>query len=148
MAHRSKWKPPSSFTDGGVARLRIHGEVHPDFTTISPSTELDLAAMVNGGICIGYSCSHYGHAKNVIAPGRARRMDEGESHDMYIIIKLISHEQCGYNRSAGTLESLQQLPWRGCQGPPLTGNLEVTLVPSGKVAYNKGCQKGDLVRMA
>ena len=33
--------------------------------------------MVNRGVCAEYTDAHYGHARNVIAPGRARRMDEG-----------------------------------------------------------------------
>ena len=38
---------------------------------------VDLAAMLNGGTVTGYSNAHYGHARNVIAPGRARVMAEG-----------------------------------------------------------------------
>ena len=41
------------------------------------SKEIDLAAMLNGGISVGYSDNHYGHARNVINPGRARIMAEG-----------------------------------------------------------------------
>ena len=35
-------------------------------------------AIVNGGDCVAYSDFRYGHARNVIAPGRASRMDEGK----------------------------------------------------------------------
>ena len=33
--------------------------------------------MSNGGACVGYSNKHYGHPRNMIAPGRARIMAEG-----------------------------------------------------------------------
>ena len=63
--------------DGGVARLRVHGEVVPDWSIVSEEERLDLVAMVNGRVSAEYTDAHYGHARNVIAPGRARRMDEG-----------------------------------------------------------------------
>ena len=65
--------------DGGIARLRVHGEVKPDWSNIDESEKLDLAAIINGGICVNYSDAHYGNASNVIAPGRARKMCEGMS---------------------------------------------------------------------
>lgn len=33
--------------------------------------------MLSGGKTVGYSDNHYGHARNVINPGRARIMAEG-----------------------------------------------------------------------
>lgn len=38
---------------------------------------IDLAAMENGGICVGYSNVHFGHARNLIQPGRAETMADG-----------------------------------------------------------------------
>lgn len=38
---------------------------------------VDLAAMENGGICVGYSNVHFGHARNLIQPGRAETMADG-----------------------------------------------------------------------
>lgn len=38
---------------------------------------VDLAAMENGGICVGYSDVHFGHARNLIQPGRAETMADG-----------------------------------------------------------------------
>src|SRR5690348_10621324 len=37
------------FPDGGVARLRVHGEVVPDDRRFDGRREVDLAAMENGG---------------------------------------------------------------------------------------------------
>lgn len=38
---------------------------------------IDLVAMENGGICVGYSDSHFGHARHLIQPGRAELMSDG-----------------------------------------------------------------------
>lgn len=38
---------------------------------------IDLAAMENGGTCIGYSNVHFGHARNLIQPGKAETMADG-----------------------------------------------------------------------
>ena len=43
----------------------------------SSSGEVDVAAMVNGGVTVACSDAHYGRASNLIAPGRAAKMDEG-----------------------------------------------------------------------
>lgn len=65
------------FPDGGIARLRVYGRVVPDWSTIKSDQQLDLLAMLNGGVCTGYSNAHYGHARNITNPGRARIMAEG-----------------------------------------------------------------------
>ena len=38
---------------------------------------VDLVALLNGATVLGFSDAHYGHARNVISPGRARIMAEG-----------------------------------------------------------------------
>jgi allantoicase len=65
------------FPDGGVARLRVHGEVVPDERTLSPNREVDLAAMANGGFVVACSDMHYGHRQNLILPGRSTHMGDG-----------------------------------------------------------------------
>ena len=62
------------FPDGGVARLRVRGEV---VRTLSSGALCDMAAVANGGVAIGASNVHYGRPSNMIAPGRAAKMDEG-----------------------------------------------------------------------
>lgn len=37
----------------------------------------DLAAMENGGAAVGWSNMHYGHPRNLIAPGTAVNMGDG-----------------------------------------------------------------------
>lgn len=65
------------YPDGGIARLRVYGRAVPDWSSISTSQVVDLVAMENGGICIGYSDVHFGHARNLIQPGRAETMADG-----------------------------------------------------------------------
>lgn len=65
----------SIYPDGGVARLRVHGEVVPD-PRLLPAV-FDLAAMEHGGQVIGCSDMFYGPPHRLIAPGLARVMGEG-----------------------------------------------------------------------
>ena len=42
------------FPDGGIARLRVHGRVSPNWDTMAPNAEVDLCSVLNGGL--GISC--------------------------------------------------------------------------------------------
>ena len=64
------------YPDGGVARLRVHGEPVPD-PRLLPSGGLDLAALEHGGEVTGCSNRFYGSPRNLISPGLARVMGEG-----------------------------------------------------------------------
>jgi allantoicase len=63
------------FPDGGVARLRVHGEVVPD-PALLPDV-FDLAAAEYGGRVVACSDMFYGAPQNLLAPGLARVMGEG-----------------------------------------------------------------------
>jgi len=65
----------SIYPDGGVARLRVHGEPVPDPQFLVGG--LDLAAMENGGQVVECSDAFYGSAANVIMPGLAASMADG-----------------------------------------------------------------------
>jgi allantoicase len=65
------------FPDGGVARLRIYGQVHCDWDGIGPDKLIDLAALENGGRAIVCNDSHFGAPQNLLAPGRASDMGDG-----------------------------------------------------------------------
>lgn len=65
------------FPDGGIARLRIFGEVQPNISNIGVNEEIDLISLQNGGSCVGYSNAHYGHPRNLIKPGRGVNMGDG-----------------------------------------------------------------------
>jgi len=64
------------YPDGGVARLRVHGDVVPDPRYLSTGT-VDLAALDNGGTISGCSNMFYSSPTNLISPGQARVMGEG-----------------------------------------------------------------------
>ncbi len=64
--------------DGGVARLRVYGEVAPDWPSIRRAGGLvDLAAVENGGLVVATSDEFFGHRHNLIMPGRGANMGDG-----------------------------------------------------------------------
>ncbi|MFJ2296451.1 allantoicase [Streptomyces sp. NPDC087894] len=63
--------------DGGIARLRVHGEVAPDPAWLTALGTFDLVALENGGQVEDASDRFYSPATNTIAPGRSRKMDDG-----------------------------------------------------------------------
>jgi allantoicase len=76
----------SVFPDGGVARLRVFGEVEPfaaepeqdERTRVEVPAELvDLAALKNGARALACSDARFGSMNQLIMPGRARVMGEG-----------------------------------------------------------------------
>lgn len=83
------------FPDGGVARLRVYGEVVPDWEELKQAGLIDLAAVENGGLVLSCSDMFFGHRHNLIMPGRAANMSDGwetkrrrgPGHD-WVIIKL------------------------------------------------------------
>jgi allantoicase len=67
----------SIYPDGGVARLRVHGEPMPFAELIALGGLLDLAAVEHGGTVVGCSNMFYGSPGNLLLPGLARTMGEG-----------------------------------------------------------------------
>jgi allantoicase len=65
------------FPDGGVARLRAHGDVVPDEDLFKPGREIDLASLKSGGFVVSCSDMHYGNHQNLILPGRSTHMGDG-----------------------------------------------------------------------
>jgi len=65
------------FPDGGVARLRVYGEVVPDWERLKRVGQLDLAAAENGALVLSCSDMFFGHRHNLIMPGRAADMSDG-----------------------------------------------------------------------
>ncbi len=63
------------FPDGGIARLRIYGEVRADFTGVAGF--VDFAAIGHGGRAISCSDEHYGSMHNLNVPGRGINMGDG-----------------------------------------------------------------------
>jgi allantoicase len=66
------------FPDGGVARLRVYGEVAVDWQPLRHGARpMDLASIRNGGLVLGASDMHFGAKDNMIMPGRAANMGDG-----------------------------------------------------------------------
>ena len=65
------------YPDGGVARLRVYGEVHKDWAQVGENEETDFASMRNGGVAVACSDMHFGDMWNLLKPGRAINMGDG-----------------------------------------------------------------------
>jgi allantoicase len=84
------------YPDGGVARLRVHGEVLPAADSAkSREKEIDLVAIENGGLILAASDEFFSEPLHLLLPGRARNMGDGwetrrrrgEGHD-WVVVKL------------------------------------------------------------
>jgi allantoicase len=89
------------FPDGGVARLRVLGEVVPEWRLVGGlGNEIDLAAAENGAQVLTCSDMFFGPKHNLIMPGRAHNMSDGwetkrrrgPGHD-WVIVKLATEGQ-------------------------------------------------------
>jgi allantoicase len=66
------------FPDGGVARLRIHGEVWPRWSRLRAlGGPIDLAALEHGAVVETCSDMFFGSRNNLIKPGPSRSMADG-----------------------------------------------------------------------
>ncbi|MSP63304.1 MAG: allantoicase [Myxococcales bacterium] len=63
--------------DGGVARLRVHGEVAVDPARLAAGEMLDLAALENGGVVVACNDMFFGPKDNLILPGPSLNMGDG-----------------------------------------------------------------------
>jgi allantoicase len=80
------------FPDGGVARLRVHGEAVPDPRWLT-DVPFDLAALVNGGSVVECSNWFFSAPNNMLQPGESRFMADGwetarrrdDGHDWAVI---------------------------------------------------------------
>ena len=66
------------YPDGGVARLRVYGEVAPDWKKLRRlGGYVDLAAVENGALVLSCSDMFFGHRHNLIMPGLGANMSDG-----------------------------------------------------------------------
>ena len=63
------------FPDGGVARLRLLGDLIPFSQDLSK--DIELSALKNGGKIIGYNNAHYGDVNALLSEGRGTTMGDG-----------------------------------------------------------------------
>jgi allantoicase len=83
------------YPDGGVARLRVYGVAHCDWSLRTSDDWVDLAAMVRGGRALVCNDMHFGHMSNLIAPGEGVNMGDGwetrrrrEPGNDWVVLKL------------------------------------------------------------
>ena len=65
------------YPDGGVARLRVYGEVFKAWENISTEQEIDLVAAINGGKALACNDMFFSAMSNLIMPGRGVNMGDG-----------------------------------------------------------------------
>ncbi|MCH8070321.1 MAG: allantoicase [Proteobacteria bacterium] len=65
------------YPDGGVARLRVYGEVRPDWDQVDSNELIDLFAIEHGGRAILCSDQHFGTKHNLNLAGRGVNMGDG-----------------------------------------------------------------------
>nr|XP_014350413.1 PREDICTED: probable allantoicase isoform X2 [Latimeria chalumnae] len=65
------------YPDGGIARLKVYGVGQRDWSRVSLNEAVDLAAIINGGVCVGFSDAHFGHPRNILGLGRGKNMGDG-----------------------------------------------------------------------
>ena len=64
------------YPDGGIARLRVYGDLIPNWDTCQHEP-VDLVAIKNGGWLVDCSDQHWGSPANIIYPGTGKNMGEG-----------------------------------------------------------------------
>lgn len=65
------------YPDGGVARLRVYGEVKREWDSVKSSDLIDLAAVENEGKAVVCNDMYFSHKDNIIMPGRGINMGDG-----------------------------------------------------------------------
>jgi len=65
------------YPDGGVARLKVYGEVFKDWTTVDMAETVNLAAATNGAKSVLCNDMFFSHMDNLLMPGRGINMGDG-----------------------------------------------------------------------
>jgi allantoicase len=120
------------YPDGGVARLRVHGEAIPEPRWLGrPGTEqdADLAAVENGGVVVDASDTFFGPRHALGMPGRAHDMSDGwetrrtrREGPEWVILRLAAE---------GTLRRAELDTWRFRGNAPGSAGLAVSATAEG-----------------
>ena len=65
------------YPDGGVARLKVYGEVYKNWRHVKQHELIDLAAATNGAKSVLCNDMFFSHMDNLIMPGRGANMGDG-----------------------------------------------------------------------
>jgi len=64
------------FPDGGVARLRLFGEITTNKKKFGKKI-INLSSLLNGASVLSCNNEHFGKAENILAPGKGKNMGDG-----------------------------------------------------------------------
>jgi allantoicase len=120
------------FPDGGVARLRLHGEAlpHPRWMgRRGAEQEVDLASAENGGVVVAASDTFFGPRHALVMPGRATDMSDGwetrrtrREGPEWVVVKLAAE---------GTIRRIDLDTWRFKGNAPESAALSVAPAHEG-----------------
>tara|TARA_B100000029_G_scaffold206121_1_gene203917 strand:- start:2299 stop:3294 length:996 start_codon:yes stop_codon:yes gene_type:complete len=65
------------YPDGGVARLRLFGNIDLSLQIIKKKTTIDLTSILNGSQIRACSDEHFGNVNNILLPGKSINMGNG-----------------------------------------------------------------------
>ncbi len=65
------------YPDGGVARLRVYGQVFKNWEGVSPQETIDLAAALNGAQALSCNDMFFSDKSNLLMPNRGANMGDG-----------------------------------------------------------------------
>ena len=65
------------YPDGGVARLRVYGQVFKNWEAINPQQTMDLAAALNGAQALSCNDMFFSDKSNLLMPNRGANMGDG-----------------------------------------------------------------------
>ena len=65
------------FPDGGIARIKLYGNIDLSLKKLSNKNKIDLVSILNGAYVIACSDEHFGNANNIILPGKSKNMGNG-----------------------------------------------------------------------
>lgn len=89
------WIKVNIYPDGGIARLRLWGDVSQNWDHFDNNEIIELSALKNCGKIISYNNAHYGDVSALLSEGRGKNMGDGwetrrrrEPGNDWIIIEL------------------------------------------------------------
>ncbi len=65
------------YPDGGVARLKVYGDVSKNWSLVEANETIDLASAINGARSVLCNDMFFSHMDNLILPGRGVNMGDG-----------------------------------------------------------------------
>ena len=140
------------YPDGGVARLKVYGEVKPDWSEIKKKDIIDLVAVENGGRVLTCNDMFFSHKDNLIMPGRGKNMGDGwetkrrrgSGHDWSLlkcghagIIKMIEVDTCHFKGNYPDRCSIETIYAPDTEDDELAKLNWQMLLPETKLAADK-----------